>query len=1139
MSDLLASDLMSFFSSEPMILLLGNNLDMQKHKKITDCPWNCVYTSSRDESSFVTYFSNHERVCRNIVHENELRGNMMDRRNLKIVRLFGTDTTLEQPQTVAERRAYQRQITRFLDKICKLIEYTGYLVIDGFIENDLLSLDAIGDLIAQLRNGSVLFFGVSDQNMHGELKDVFKEKGVHTFSVHLSEFLESLQMPNEDDEEIYESRYSDVENVQLYINGKIHNINRQSFQRLNTFAQILTKSEVMGRQIPPYLNENYFYLFMKESSIAPQWYGYSAGFYIKRYFDVNLLETIRRDLINSGDIKQKPVMILGQTGSGKSVSVASLAYNIFAEKQFPVIFINRDVDFMPIIKSQNGKIIDRHYSPQFEALDETLQYLEKKGARSILIVWDLSVFIREREKYVHLYNALRSRGRNIQLVCTAYEFSNPDDIIAKNFNTKFKIDIQLRSSDTDDNDDELGRFRTILERKARMSADQIEEIISFINNDREKQNLLALFYIFFYALRPGIALGVYKEATKTVKEIFDSAVKQSQALVSRTAIAMALERAGIIQSQSINEFDVAHEDLVVNSHIEQFLCLTAICSKFGFGIPSSLALRISKAYDMDSIRMIRAIPFFECLDISSGDFSYRIRTKIEAEILLQYFHISPEKEIDLITNLISEINFGNDYSHLAEVKLVSDILYNIGPNSNNRENQKRFSPFYPKIIVALANIRKNAGDYPNPNLVLQEVNYIREYYARRDRYIENQDSEQLTDIVNYLLEAIRIADETITLMNDDYPLAIKDMLLVEVSTSRIRLCEIAPGYTIKQCERAKSDVKSIWSHNPDNAYSYTAWIKAAKIEYEYCKDEVKKVQLLAEMCNVIDRVRTEKPDVAQDRYFYEPADDIYSILEDGKADKYFDELIEAGSYAGIYIRAYKWLNDAGIKDMREPIHIASDVSILNKICNELLENPRYNYIVLSSPECQYLLLRLKWLIYNKEPLFYNNSQFTYMGETAWLEIKEICEQYQKFFIDQNIIDGYIANTIIYILALSCAQLKDYESCIKIIPKLRRGTEWWNSRFRILTRYFICDSNGKPLEYNGEFLNIAEINNDQGYILIYDISQYMPNGKNGIYYHRRNIKGITIEKGVTSTKFQIGLGYMGFRVYHGEKGPHGE
>jgi hypothetical protein len=542
---------------------------------------------------------------------------------------------------------------------------------------------------------------------------------------------------------------------------------------------------------------------------------------------------------------------------------------------------------MPVLIGRNGNEISKKNSPLFDALDDALQYLENAGAKSILIVWDISAFIKERDKYIRLYDALKNRGRNIQLVCTTYDILGNDDIINR-FNTQFKIDIQLRSSGADGNKSELDEFRTILKQKARMPEDQIDEIIKYMSDSNEHQNLMALFYLFFYALRPNIALGVHKEATKTVKEILYSTEEQSRKPLGLTAMGIALEKAGFKVNPSADGHVEFHEGSPIKTNIEKFLCITAICSKFSFGIPSSLAFRISGAYDFESIKTIRDIPFFQYRDELSDDFSFRIRTKLEAGILLEYFRINPEIEIKLITDLISNLNLENDYTQQTEVNLVSSILFNIGPNSNNPGNHDKYSQYYPEIIDALANIRKLAGNNPIPNLILQEVTYIREYYAPQwERSSENQSIEKSSTVIKHLLEAIEIADETLVCMDDSYQ---KDMLVVEASTSRIQLCKLAPEYIAKhQCEIAKNEVEKIWLHNPDDAYSYTAWIRAAKIEYDSCENGEKQAELLAQMCNVIDRVRTEKPEVANNEHFYKHADEIYSILKDGRADKYFDE----------------------------------------------------------------------------------------------------------------------------------------------------------------------------------------------------------------------------------------------------------
>ena len=122
---------------------------------------------------------------------------------------------------------------------------------------------------------------------------------------------------------------------------------------------------------------------------------------------------------------------------------------------------------------------------------------------------------------------------------------------------------------------------------------------------------------------------------------------------------------------------------------------------------------------------------------------------------------------------------------------------------------------------------------------------------------------------------------------------------------------------------------------------------------------------------------------------------------------------------------------------------------------------------------------------------------------------------------------------LYVLALCYAQLEAPKKCQDIIKEIRDGTYNWIYGNRIIIRHIICDENRVPKnDFKGEFVDVKPEGND-GHIKITD--WFGLDGKEGIYFHKRNLNNLPVKMGGYYKDFQLGLGYMGLSVFHGLKG----
>src|SRR5262249_42928112 len=104
--------------------------------------------------------------------------------------------------------------------------------------------------------------------------------------------------------------------------------------------------------------------------------------------------------LSAGIKRTDPIVLHGQTGTGKTVALEALAYHVAAKQQTPVVYVEHRTQLLP-----------------HAHLDAFFRWSEEQGAVTSLLVWDGMVTATD------YYDALRyfeSRGRRVVLVGSTY-----------------------------------------------------------------------------------------------------------------------------------------------------------------------------------------------------------------------------------------------------------------------------------------------------------------------------------------------------------------------------------------------------------------------------------------------------------------------------------------------------------------------------------------------------------------------------------------------------------------------------------------------------------------------------------------------------------------------------------------------
>ena len=192
----------------------------------------------------------------------------------------------------------------------------------------------------------------------------------------------------------------------MFINNEPYNVPMIVWNAVGRSALPLALSDVSE---PPAISEDARYeafrRFLSSADGVPNWDGFKRGFAFRRLFE-NKLQAEVMATITDRNLTDKPIVLHGAAGTGKTTAAARLALQVAQQKTYPVLFISN--------RSQNMAWTD---------IDQFLQWAADRGAQSALVVWD--GMAAEPDQYFALSQRLAARGRQVCVVGTTYETDSP------------------------------------------------------------------------------------------------------------------------------------------------------------------------------------------------------------------------------------------------------------------------------------------------------------------------------------------------------------------------------------------------------------------------------------------------------------------------------------------------------------------------------------------------------------------------------------------------------------------------------------------------------------------------------------------------------------------------------------------
>lgn len=960
----IANSFFSSFHSNHVILYVGQNAKNDELRDyIAKCPWSGIITSRRDPE-FSSLFANEDRTVYEYSSRAQIPVKPLNRKKMPILRLFGIQGEAKEDEDLAWLRVntavrknaeYDMELAKeLLHMLPSLLDEVNPLVIIGATSNidwELFGTELASLLYREISDGSVSIWDMPTEvapahaEAYGILKKVAEKKNFKFHERSLAEIVRSYETETAMDPT--EASPLPEHDSDIYYQGRLPiRITQRDLLVFKNMGLLLTERTVNGiRPLGRVLSQKYFSNFLECSAeMGPQWYGYlpNSTFYVKRSYENALVQLVRRMLEGkgiNGSAANRPIILSGDPGSSKSITLGALAYRIFNEKVNPVIFISK------------SSFLSANIGTSFDDLDEAMQLLERKSAvdTRILVIWDSSAYRTGVEQARMLLERLENRGRRFVLVCSSYREGDEgegyflcDDgtFVPCGSQTPQVLDRAgfyfVKAIREMDGQEQFEFWKRVKEYSG-INANTISQLRKRLTEDGRNE-VFDFYYMLISLLRENLERGLRSEQKKVapyvekeLRKVIGDIGSQASREKTCSSIYQAFLDAGIAPSVFMPEGgpnedesnnNPSESNLELDKKLDSFNTCIALFSRFKLSVPYGLAYTVLvgeksvNPYSESSRRLYEIvttdIPWIYYAEDAEGDFSFRFRNSLEADIFLRNHDITGERQIGLLCEIIDI--YGKDYRRnqyidLAFTDNLQALLRLMGPNSTyplfQRSSRKyEHNSILEKLDCLIDKLKELRDTYGVPDedagFASIIVTFTREYYgtiwnslysspnSERERWEDDPEhfsAETYEFRIEQLSSAIALAESSIEkiecktdyreisraerqhLINQRYAMT------VEIAQCNMRLEDIVEEYQ-RCCAVLRLSPKDLINHklsyqvlyqqllkvisnNPTSGYAYNALFRAfIRIYEKQILSKEKKLQYLSEIMQVVETCET-------------------------------------------------------------------------------------------------------------------------------------------------------------------------------------------------------------------------------------------------------------------------------------------
>jgi hypothetical protein len=969
---------------------------------IAQYPWNGVFTSRIDSSLPDVFRSDWRRIVPTA--QPQLGRHPRSTTELQLRYLFGGLALPEdeQPPTddIQETETRARAVELLNTLADTLVTPRGVVVIEGYRLNDWLAAQELFTFLTRLQPGQAHVFSASEALREDQFISTAINRGVLTahadpFSVILSDLEASGRFQRSA--------------VRTGVSGRRFIPVRDSFADVDvdTWNRVIGAARPVDTELlEPFTSASSamkyqrFRTFLGSSEGAPPWKAVASGYNLHRDFEDALLRRVRATL---GELSlPEPIIVSGQTATGKTIALCALALEVARSGQAAVLH-----------RSIRG---DR---PSLADVDAFASWADQCHAIPTLLVWDGMVDI---DEYYTLQRQLRSRGQRVLIVGSSYRQPEARPNI-------IRVKPDLSEVEIDRVKEWLPAFGVPVPDDLGIALDS---------------SFLALLYRLLPDTEQGLRRGLTMEMRAAETGLEKLSREASQSEDSRLgAVAQALADAGF-NIDELRPSDRPHAELIDlafedRSSAERLTSVILVAGRRGLRVPLELALRIvGREGSSRIIELVKNFDIFRWTENDNGSQYLGTRTQLEAELLARE-DLGVRTEVEVATQMIMNLrpalnNWGGE-----EVQFIVDLMERMGPHSQDL----RYASHYLDLANAFRELRESRG-YTHHRLVLLEANLTREYvmWAQKNNVSESEQRLKLVRDTQRLLET--------TLEESDATPRSRLNLLVELASAEgaqvFELSQIDGESHASTIAALMSEVTraalSARTFDPENYYpvDVVAWATRRAVESGGLAEDTR-IDLLANEQASLDSIDPDTLSPAQRAKYDDRHLEIARMLDDPAMEaRHLAALSQNDDPA-----AYYFLARAAAREGPDGLDVA---------VQSLLRAP---IEVRADWRCSRLLLDLFWELKTGKRFLRGEREVLALTEADWNECLRIADaiptagDYDRYRLD-------------FLRGLSLFHLGSYQNSKEVFRILDRESRDLSTR--IVSKYLASNSDGTARVFTG-------------------------------------------------------------------------
>ena len=680
---------------------------------LTQLPWSAVFTSSLDPT-LKDLMEGRGRQPEVILTASETPPAARSRARPPLYHLFSRagehDPAALPPASRPELNIRRtRHAVTLLNRVLETATTLGLVIVDGFASGrDWLRIDNLLGVLGDAAPHQVIWFG-GQPRIDGELVEDFDAAVKSNRIVVESRRLGSLIAELRALDRLPDPMPPDAEAPGFISLDKDRSLETTPEERLRVEAVASIVDDSWTEFLAPLGEDSEYATFRRFHGAVegPRLLveGARRKFAIERDFEPQLWRHVSTAIANHARI-DTPIIVEGQSGTGKSVALARIIVYARERKRVPVLYAI-------------GRI------PRSQEVSKFCESADAAGDSTTLIVCDAN---RDIDDYYDLLIGLRSLGRRVVVLGSQYR---------KRENTghrpyRVEAPAYLSEKERDKLHSLLGRYLGIPDRDV-----------------FETKHFLAFLYHRLPASRARIGAGLGAEAQSAAHEI---------GRIAQPVPDITLLRQRIIKSGVLSEYpsltDKPQEQSISNSDetATRLIDFVMLAGSISCEVPVNLLIRAVTKHGHDLSLVIHLFQNLDLFRWNKNTLSVGPRLILEAEVLCRHRFGGADAEATGLLELIESVRDGGIDSRRDERRFLLELLRQLGPDGIRGD---RYQSAYVRIARALTKLRKKHGTV-DAGLMIQESTFRR--YAIRYQKVDQNDClpllEEARDVIQLALDGV-------------------------------------------------------------------------------------------------------------------------------------------------------------------------------------------------------------------------------------------------------------------------------------------------------------------------------------------------------------------------------------------------